>query len=99
MGHDVCGFKGELVKGVAKEEVAYLRRGAFNELGREIYKALGAVDHDCGCSGCGTDKFFTHAEIEAALKKLPLREDLQPEREFLTDCLRAGEHGVTIGFY
>jgi len=103
MGHDIFARRGKPEVGremqfFAQEETAYLRRGAFNNLGREIYKALDATQYDAGCSGNGEDVYFTQQQIADSLKRLPQGEQLEPEREFLSDCLAAGGDGVTISF-
>lgn len=98
MGHDICGFKNTDSK-CEGEEIAYLRRSAGNELARDIYKALGATSHDCGCSGCGGIANFTEAQLRDALGKIPDDEDHEPERKFLRDCIEKGDGGAWIGFW
>jgi hypothetical protein len=97
MGHDVSGY----LKADAEHdnEVAYLRRAAWDGLARTIYAALQSPEMDCGCSGCGHEKQFSHAEIEAALARVPEGKDTEREREFLRKCLAAGAGGVRIAFY
>ncbi|TNE75511.1 MAG: hypothetical protein EP334_10185 [Gammaproteobacteria bacterium] len=97
MGHDIYGFD----SGNPDEanEVSYLRRGAFGDAAREIYKALGAENHDCGCSGCGGDPvFFSKDQLVAARDKLPAGDDMAPERSFLDDCIASGD-GVWVAFW
>jgi hypothetical protein len=83
MGHDVIGFKQAPTEENEKtnNRIASLRRGAFNELAREIYLALECVDMDCGVSGCGGYLEFSHDQLKAAHDRLA--EHLQPERDFL----------------
>lgn len=96
MGHDVCGFKDK----EHENEIAYLRRGAFNGQARDIYKALNATEYDAGCSGCGETVFFTRQQLEEALAKLPAGEDHEQERQFVRNLLEKGEEaGAWIGFY
>lgn len=94
MGHDIYGFHGK----DKKLQIAYLRRGAFNGQARSIYVALGAEKHDCGCSGCGTEQFFTREQLRLALAKLPRDDDHEEEREFIANCIGAGEVGAMIDF-
>lgn len=98
MGHDICGFKNHDKKHEG-EEIAYLRRGAGNSLARDIYVALDATEHDCGCSGCGAVVNFTETQLREALEKIPNDEDHEPERQFLTNCIEKGEGGAWIGFW
>lgn len=97
MGHDVSGY----LKADAghNNEVAYLRRAAWDGLARTIYAALQCPELDCGCSGCGHERAFSRAELEAALARVPAGEDTEREREFLRKCLDAGPDGVRIAFY
>jgi hypothetical protein len=103
MGHDIFARAGKPEEGkeeefLGLEEDAYLRRGAGNNLAREIYRVLGAEEYDAGCSGSGEVAYFTHDQIKAALARLGDGEDLEPERTFLNSCLAYGEAGVTISF-
>lgn len=95
MGHDISAYKG---RGGEGEAIAELSRGAFNPLAREIYKALDATGFDAGCSGDGGDAYFSLDRIIYAVNRLPHNDDVQPERDFLADCLKAGTCGVTISF-
>ncbi len=83
MGHDVIGFKQAPTdeNGETNKEIASFCRGAFNKLGREIYRALECVEMDCGVSGCGGYLEFSHDQLKAAHDRLA--EHLQPERDFL----------------
>lgn len=96
MGHDISGYKKSDIN--HSEEIAYLRRGAFNQQARVIYKALGAEECDCGCSGCGDEKTFTNEQLKAALRQIPPEEETENERSFLNDCISVDEP-VTITFY
>lgn len=96
MGHDVFGFKDK----EHENEIAYLRRGAFNDQARDIYKVLDATEYDAGCSGCGETVFFTRQKLEEALMRLPTGEDHEQERQFVRNLLEKGdEAGAWIGFY
>ena len=64
-----------------------------------IYEALQCQEHNCGCSGCGTEREFTREQLEAGLARLPDGEDYEPERVFLRKCIDAGAGGVRIAFY
>ena len=97
MGHDICGFKS--ADKAQETEIAYLHRGAGNPLARSIYEALGAQEHDCGCSGCGSTAHFTVAQLREALTKIPTDEEHEPERQFLRDCIDKGEGGAWVGFW
>lgn len=101
MGHDISAYKTEYneERDDEREEIAYLRRGAFNPLKDQIYEALNAENHNCGCSGCGGEQKFTIDEIRAALDRLPAGDDAQPEREFLSDIVASGLKEVWIDFY
>jgi hypothetical protein len=96
MGHDVCGFKNK----DGSDEIAYLRRGAFNEQARDIYIALDAQQYDAGCSGDGSLVPFDKSKIREALEKISKEESHEGERDFLNDLLTKGDDsGVYIGFY
>lgn len=95
MGHDISGFRQD--DSSQDEEIAYLRRAAWNPLARVIYEALDAKDHDCGCSGCGTEKSFSSEQLIAALSKIPEGEETEPERKFLSDCIASGGQ-ITVLF-
>ena len=97
MGHDISGYLRADTE--HNEEVAYLRRGAFDELKNTIYDALDCHEHNCGCSGCGTEREFSAEELAAALQRVPEGEDFEPERMFLRKCIEAGAGGVRIAFY
>jgi len=97
MGHDITGFASK--DEACREEIAYLRRGAGNELARSIYRALGAENEDCGCSGCGGTVHFTEDQLRVALTKLPDDDDHEPERRFLRDCIEKGGGGAWVGFW
>jgi hypothetical protein len=100
MGHDISAYKGNVVdSGNGEHSIAYLQRGAFNSKARELYKALDAEDCDNGCSGCGEDRYFTEAQLKAALEKIPHGDDFKDEREFLQICVDQGEAGATVGFW
>ena len=83
MGHDIFGFKTKR----SRTQIAYLRRGAWNSLGRKIYEALKAEKFDAGCSGCGEKETFTKVQLLEALDYLRDDDELEPERDFISDCL------------
>jgi hypothetical protein len=89
MGHDISAYKHK--DDTHDQEIAYLRRSAFNDLAREIYKALGAEEADAGCSGCGLTTWFSKSELEAALARLPKTDELMPELLFLCELHRERE--------
>jgi hypothetical protein len=88
MGHDISGYKQD--DSSQENEIAYLRRAAWNPLARVIYEALNAEEHDCGCSGCGSQQAFSQKQLISALSKIPEGEETEPERKFLSDCIAAG---------
>lgn len=95
MGHDIFGHRNEN----DEQEIAYLRRGAFNQAAREIYRALDCTDLDGGCSGIGEGRHFTRDQLVAAVKSLPPSDELQPEVTFLWDCInKGGDQGAFIYF-
>jgi hypothetical protein len=96
MGHDISGYL--RADTGHSEEIAYLRRGAFNPLKGTIYEALQCEELNCGCSGCGNEQEFTQEQLTEALARVPEGEDYEPEREFLCKCL-AVRGGVRIAFY
>lgn len=96
MGHDISGYLRADTE--HSNEIAYLRRNAFNPLNGTIYKALQCEEHNCGWSGCGTEREFTHADLVAALQRIPPGDDFEPEREFLNKCIAVGGD-VLITFY
>lgn len=109
MGHDVIGFKqaptGENEE--TNQEIASFYRGAFNQLGREIYRALECVEMDCGVSGCGGYLEFSHDQLKAARERIVkashdrTADHLQPERDFLAALIDYTKDGKTcfIGFW
>lgn len=99
MVHDIYGFDAEPNDENEPSELAYLRRGAFNEAGREICKALNATEFDCWCSGCGGSKFFSKEELSEAINRLPDIDNLEPERAFLRDCIKGNKNGVWVAFW
>lgn len=88
MGHDIYAYKSKQAELNDEEEVAYLRRGAFNELHDVIYDVLECHRYNAGVSGNGDGQYFTQKEIIKAIKKLTICEDHEPERNFLCDCLK-----------
>lgn len=84
MGHDILGYKTT----DKESEIAYLRRGAFNPLKNEIYKALECEDCNGGVSGIGIEKQFNKDELLKALEYIGDNQDLDLERCFLEDCLK-----------
>lgn len=108
MGHDIYAYKIEerpanvLLPDVDPEpgeELAYLRRSAFNPLNLAIYDALGAHEHYAVVSGGGTSEEYTANQLVEALDRLPGGEEYEPERDFLTKCIDSGEPAVRISFY
>lgn len=90
MGHDISGYK----PGTTSPELAYLRRGAFNELNKVIYVALGADSRYGGVSGDGSSQIFNKTQLTKALSKLtaiipdlPLGKDIGPELKFIAECI------------
>lgn len=80
MGHDISGYK----KG---EEIAYLRRSAFNDLNGTIYNALNCNNFNNGCSGNGEESEFTKEQLLTGLNYLGDKEEFEQERQFLKDCI------------
>jgi hypothetical protein len=118
MGHDIYGYRTKTDLDASEDgensddhHIAYLRRGAFNPLKTEIYKALNCLEFNGGCSGNGDHKEFTKEQLLAALDYLGYDEcldtkdayfgDLHPEIEFVRDCLKNlnNEGTIWIGFY
>lgn len=97
MGHDISGFK----TNETKDEIAYLRRGAFHNLNGAIYNALGCRECNGGMSGNGKERLFSKEELIKALVFLGEKEYYEPERKFITDCLANidKDENVLIGFY
>ena len=97
MGHDISGFK----TNDTENEIAYLRRGAFNELKSTIYNALDCHECNGGVSGNGSEREFSKDELIKAFDFLGVDEDYEPERKFISDCLaNVDENGnVLVGFY
>lgn len=97
MGHDISGYKT-----TDKEtEIAYLRRGAFNPLNSKIYIALECEECSGGVSGIGVEKEFNKDELLKALECIGDNEELDPERDFLNDCLKSLDenNNILISFY
>ena len=89
MGHDISGYKVSDTK--QENEIAYLRRGAFNPLNKLIYDALDSPELYGGCSGFGDSKTFSKDQILNAMSNIgcgDLEEGEEiPEIKFLQDCL------------
>lgn len=94
MGHDIYGQ----INKKDKSSIAYLRRGAFNILNNEIYNALNAQEYNANCSGCGEGRAFTKKELLKADRYLD-DGDLEPEREFIADCLDNLDNNDNIYIY
>lgn len=94
MGHDIFGWTKEPTEEneATNKEIAYLRFSAWNNQAREIYKALGVEECDCGCSGCGYSREFGVEHISVALGYAKERTEMNREREFLDALL---EHTMT----
>ena len=97
MGHDISGYRVEDTE--QRDEIAYLRRSAFNPLNATIYDALDCHEMNGGCSGIGYGRKFTLPELADALSRIPDGDEYEPERAFLRDCIASGEAGVVIAFY
>ena len=96
MGHDVYGFKDKK----RSVEIAYLRRSAFDERARDIYRVLGAEKYDAGVSGDGSSAWFTRGQLQDALPRLPVGDTHAREREFIERLIANGSpSGAYIGFY
>lgn len=97
MGHDISGFKTT----DKENEIAYLRRCAFNDLNSVIYDALDCHECNGGVSGNGQEREFTEKELTKALDYLGSNEAYEPERKFIQDCLaNVNENGkIIVGFY
>jgi hypothetical protein len=94
MGHDTTAFRKE------DDEVAYLRRSAFDERNEQIYELLDCKDCHAGVSGDGSLKEFTRDDIAAAIVKAVSDEKYNRELEFLTDCMINMEDGkIMIHFW
>lgn len=99
MGHDIYGY---IDYGKQFEtEVAYLRRSAFSTQKNEIYKALNCESCNAGVSGNGNVRVFSKQDLLSALEYLGDNPDLEPERDFIQDCLANLDELETIivGFY
>ena len=97
MGHDISGYRVEDTE--HRDEIAYLRRSAFNPLKITIYNALDCHEMNGGCSGIGCERKFTQEELLKALSRIPDGNEYEPERVFLNDCVNAGKDGAIIAFY
>lgn len=65
MGHDITAIKEK-----SREEIAYLRIGAFNyKTSNLVYSCLGVEELNGGWSGTGETKVFTPDELKKALHK------------------------------
>lgn len=96
MGHDTTAFR----ISDDDEEVAYLRRNAFDERNKQIYNLLDCNDCYGGVSGNGSLKVFTRDDIAAAIAKAVTDEKYNRELEFLTDCMLNMEDGkISIHFW
>ena len=97
MGHDIYasvytdGLETERFIFQKEEKVAYLRRGAYNPLAREIYAALNCRELDGGVSGAPGERAFSRDEFEQALVYLRKRKgdglEVDPEIAFIETCL------------
>jgi hypothetical protein len=97
VGHDihayVSRYAGETERFVylRDEEVAYLRRSAYNPLAREIYAALNCPELDGGVSGAPGEKVVSQVDLEQALVYLRKRQaeglEVEPEIAFVEACL------------
>ena len=97
MGHVIIGYKTT----DKENEIAYFRRRAFNDLSSEIYNALNCHDCSGGGSGNGSQREFTKDEMLKALEYLGNKEELEPERKFVADCIaNIDESGkILVGFH
>jgi hypothetical protein len=84
-------------------EGAYLRRGAYNPLAREIYAALNCHELDGGVSGTAGERAFSRDEFERALAYLRGRKgeglEIEDEITFVEACLSwlsGGDDGEVV---
>jgi hypothetical protein len=104
VGHDIYasvytdGLETERFIFQKEQEVAYLRRGAYNPLAREIYAALNCQELDGGLSGAPGERTFARDELERALAYLRGRKgeglDVAPEIAFIQACLSRLSRGA-----
>jgi hypothetical protein len=98
MSHELYAYrKDEYGVGFDAKSIAEVHRSAGNPAAHELYVALQAVDHNCGCSGCGTSRDFTNQELKDALLRLKDGEDMSEEKKFLEECIKSGTT-ITICF-
>lgn len=96
MGHDITSYKGETDQG---EELAYMRRGAFNPLKATIYQALDSGDCNGGVSGLGMARTFTAEQLRSALSNVPEGGEFDVEREFLKATVNGCGNGPATVFF
>jgi hypothetical protein len=80
MGHDISGYKNG-------EEIAYLRRGSFDTLNGTIYNALNCNNYNKVWAGSQEEIEFSKDQLLNGLSWLGDKEEFEPERAFLKDCL------------
>ena len=96
MGHDIKAYRFK----DDEDEVAYLRRSAFDDRNGQIYELLNCQDYNGGVSGNGSEREFTRDEIAAAIVKAVTDEKYNRELDFLTDCMLNMEEGkILIHFW
>ena len=96
MGHDIYAYDRE---NEPQQEIAYLRRSAWNEINKTIYLALDITERYGGVSGTNEGPvYFARKHLESAKASIPDKHDFQPEHEFLNLCLSHSGDGVWIEF-
>ncbi len=99
---------GDTVDEEHDEELAYYRSNMTRAEVRFLYIALGAQDHDGGCSGDGKEEFYSYFVLEGALNHLKW-EGIDAPKEYLAreiaffekilkKCKEEGMTGVWILF-
>ncbi len=102
MGHDISAYLGNqdpedpfayLEGWTNQPEIASLRRGSSNPMRHQLYEVLKATEYDGDVSGIWDARWFNRNQLELALEQLRERLtqglDVQPEIEFVTNCLSA----------
>lgn len=98
MGHDIYGHR----PSDTENEIAYLRRSAFDNNNGAIYRALNCPHQNGGVSGMGGEETFTIDEILYGIKKLADKKENAREIKFLADILLnldENEDSTIIKFY
>lgn len=94
MGHDIYAYP------KPAKESAYLRRGAFNDDARTIYRLLDAAEYDAGVSGDGSWAIFYRDQLEQAISRAEAENAEDDIKSFLKSALESdpGDDGVLIHF-